>query len=165
MVWFRINIGRERNADPRWLIPLICRAGGITKAEIGTIRIDDRKTRFQIAADFADSFDHATRTAKKKEGHIVRETNEESNPTRAAEGTREPFEAARPADTDTATPSAARPSTKSKSGKPRWRDKDKPKSEGWAPRRRHTPPGTTGQASAATSQGNGKAKKKSRPQP
>ena len=55
-VWFRINIGRDRNADPRWLIPLICKAGGITKAEIGSIRIFDTDTRFQIAKDKADDF-------------------------------------------------------------------------------------------------------------
>ena len=24
-VWFRINIGRRQNADPRWILPLLCR--------------------------------------------------------------------------------------------------------------------------------------------
>ncbi len=47
--WFRMNIGRNRNADPRWLVPLICRRGHVTKREIGTIRISDRETRFEIA--------------------------------------------------------------------------------------------------------------------
>ena len=55
-VWFRINIGRDRNAEPRWMIPLICKAGGITKAEIGSIRIFDTDSRFQIAKDRADAF-------------------------------------------------------------------------------------------------------------
>lgn len=72
LVWFRLNIGRERNADPRWLLPLICQAGGITKAEIGTIKIFDRETRFEIAAEFADAFAHAVRTNKSKKGHISR---------------------------------------------------------------------------------------------
>ncbi|MEQ1669909.1 MAG: DEAD/DEAH box helicase, partial [Hyphomicrobium sp.] len=72
MVWFRLNIGRERNADPRWLLPLICRAGGVSKAEIGSIKIFDRDTRFQIVADFADQFDLSLRTNKPKEGHIAR---------------------------------------------------------------------------------------------
>ena len=35
-VWFRINVGRARNADPRWLIPLICRRGRVTRHEIGS---------------------------------------------------------------------------------------------------------------------------------
>jgi len=72
MVWFRLNIGRNRNADPRWILPIICKAGGITKSEIGSIKIHDRETRFQIAADHADRFEHTVRTSKHKEGHIVR---------------------------------------------------------------------------------------------
>ncbi len=72
MVWFRLNIGRERNADPRWLLPLICKAGGITKSEIGAIKIFDKDTRFQIVADHADQFADAARTNKQKEGNITR---------------------------------------------------------------------------------------------
>jgi ATP-dependent RNA helicase DeaD len=70
--WFQLNIGRERNADPRWLLPLICRAGDVTKSEIGLIKIDDRDTRFQILSEFADTFAEAVRTNKTKEGHISR---------------------------------------------------------------------------------------------
>ncbi len=72
MVWFRLNIGRERNADPRWLLPLICRAGDVTKAEIGAIKIFDRDTRFQIAAESAEQFELNARTNGSKEGHISR---------------------------------------------------------------------------------------------
>ncbi len=48
-VWYRMNVGRTRNADPRWLVPIICRRGGITNAEIGRIRIFEDDTRFEIA--------------------------------------------------------------------------------------------------------------------
>ncbi len=72
MVWFRIDIGRERNAEPRWLLPLLCRAGDVTKAEIGSIKIFDRDTRFQIAAEFADKFADAARGMKPNEGRISR---------------------------------------------------------------------------------------------
>jgi ATP-dependent RNA helicase DeaD len=72
MIWYHLNIGREKNADPRWLLPLICKAGGISKAEIGVIKIHDRETRFQIAADCAEQFDLSVRTNKNKEGHISR---------------------------------------------------------------------------------------------
>ena len=40
--WFKINAGKRHNADPRWLLPLICRRGQVTKNEVGTIRIFDR---------------------------------------------------------------------------------------------------------------------------
>ncbi|HEY6868621.1 MAG TPA: DEAD/DEAH box helicase, partial [Novosphingobium sp.] len=33
--WFRMDIGRRHNADPRWLLPLLCRRGHITRNEIG----------------------------------------------------------------------------------------------------------------------------------
>jgi ATP-dependent RNA helicase DeaD len=72
MVWFRLNIGRERNADPRWLLPLICRAGNITKREIGAIKIHDRDTRFEVAAEHAAAFAEAVKANPKKEGHISR---------------------------------------------------------------------------------------------
>jgi ATP-dependent RNA helicase DeaD len=72
MVWFRVDIGRERKADPRWLLPLLCRAGNVTKAEIGSIKIFDRDTRFEIAAEFADNFALAARAMKPNEGRISR---------------------------------------------------------------------------------------------
>ena len=72
MVWFRVDIGRERKADPRWLLPLLCRAGNVTKAEIGSIKIFDRDTRFQVAAKAADTFADAARSMKPNEGRISR---------------------------------------------------------------------------------------------
>ena len=54
--WFRVAVGRRDNADPKWLVPLICRAGQVTKAEIGSIRIFDTDTRFEIAGDAAAQF-------------------------------------------------------------------------------------------------------------
>ena len=48
IVWFRMDIGRRHNADPRWLLPLLCRRGHITRNEVGAIRIAQNETRFQI---------------------------------------------------------------------------------------------------------------------
>ncbi len=55
-VWFRIDVGRDDSADPRWLVPLLCRRGGITKAQIGKIRVLLHETRFEIAPDSAERF-------------------------------------------------------------------------------------------------------------
>jgi ATP-dependent RNA helicase DeaD len=55
-VWFAINIGRRQNADPRWILPLICRRGHVTKSEIGAIRIGAGETRFQVPRAIADRF-------------------------------------------------------------------------------------------------------------
>ena len=55
-VWFRCDVGRDRNADPRWLLPMLCRRGGIDRGDIGTIRIFDRESRFEVRADVAGRF-------------------------------------------------------------------------------------------------------------
>ena len=47
--WLEINLGRKQRAEPRWLVPLLCRVGDVTGADIGAIRIEDTATRFQIA--------------------------------------------------------------------------------------------------------------------
>jgi ATP-dependent RNA helicase DeaD len=55
-VWFRITVGRSNSADPKWLIPMICRLGHVTKKDIGQIRIFDRETKFEIAREAEAKF-------------------------------------------------------------------------------------------------------------
>jgi len=61
--WFQMPVGRQDNADPKWLIPLICRLGHVTKKDIGEIRIFDRETRFEIAPGVEERFREAVRNA------------------------------------------------------------------------------------------------------
>ncbi|NJC08471.1 ATP-dependent RNA helicase DeaD [Polymorphobacter fuscus] len=58
-VWFRMDVGRRLNADPRWLLPLICRRGHVTKNEIGAIRIGPEETMFEIPRGLANRFSEA----------------------------------------------------------------------------------------------------------
>ncbi|TMJ15093.1 MAG: DEAD/DEAH box helicase [Alphaproteobacteria bacterium] len=58
-VWFRMDIGRRQNADPRWLLPLLCRRGHITKNEVGAIRIAAGETMFEIPRSVAPRFAQA----------------------------------------------------------------------------------------------------------
>jgi ATP-dependent RNA helicase DeaD len=67
---FRMNIGRNDNADPRWMIPVICRRGGITKNEIGAIRIMDNETQFEIAGHAAENFAAEVRKPDTKDPNI-----------------------------------------------------------------------------------------------
>ena len=55
-VWFRMDVGRRHNADARWLLPLLCRRGHITKNEIGAIRIGPDETAFEIPRAVAPKF-------------------------------------------------------------------------------------------------------------
>ena len=57
MVWFSLNVGRSQKADPKWLLPLICRMGGVEKRDVGAIRIQDTETRFEITTARAEEFE------------------------------------------------------------------------------------------------------------
>jgi ATP-dependent RNA helicase DeaD len=72
VVWFRMNIGRRQNADPRWVLPLLCRRGHVTKGEIGAIRIGAGETMFQIPRAIAAKFQTAVkRTADADEAVLI----------------------------------------------------------------------------------------------
>lgn len=64
VVWFKIGVGRRQNAEPRWILPLICRRGHITRSEIGAIRIGQHESWFQVPrATVAKVADALLRTA------------------------------------------------------------------------------------------------------
>src|SRR5690554_252094 len=72
VVWFRMDIGRRQNADPRWILPLLCRRGHITRNEIGAIRIGANESYFQVPRAIAGKFASALeRTAGAEEGSDV----------------------------------------------------------------------------------------------
>jgi ATP-dependent RNA helicase DeaD len=48
--WFTLSLGRKHRAEPKWLLPMICKAGNITRDDVGAIKIFDEETRFQISA-------------------------------------------------------------------------------------------------------------------
>ncbi|WP_026608075.1 DEAD/DEAH box helicase [Methylocapsa acidiphila] len=56
VAWFRLDIGRKKNADPKWLLPMLCRKGNITKQNIGVIRIFEHETKFEVAESVAAQF-------------------------------------------------------------------------------------------------------------
>jgi ATP-dependent RNA helicase DeaD len=60
-VWFRIAVGRRQNAEPRWILPLLCRRGHITRNEIGAIKVGQTETHFQVPRAIADRFADALR--------------------------------------------------------------------------------------------------------
>jgi ATP-dependent RNA helicase DeaD len=61
--WFRINAGRRHNADPRWLLPVICRYGHVTRGDIGAIRIAANESYFQVTGRATRDFVKALRKA------------------------------------------------------------------------------------------------------
>jgi ATP-dependent RNA helicase DeaD len=55
-VWFSLSLGRKQRADPRWLLPMICKAGDVTKRDVGSIQILETETRFEIAGEKAGDY-------------------------------------------------------------------------------------------------------------
>jgi len=71
--WFRVNVGRNQNADPRWILPLLCRRGHVSRSEIGAIRVAASETLFEVAGAVAARFLAAVeRTAGDEDGVEIR---------------------------------------------------------------------------------------------
>ena len=58
-VWFSISIGRNDDAEPRTILPMICRMGDLTKDDVGAIRVQPSHTFVEILATSADKFTNA----------------------------------------------------------------------------------------------------------
>ncbi|MCA1829300.1 MAG: DEAD/DEAH box helicase [Myxococcales bacterium] len=69
-VWFRVNVGRSRNADPRWLLPILCRRGSVDRRQIGRIEIGADDTRFEVARAAAAHFRRAVAKPDRKDPNI-----------------------------------------------------------------------------------------------
>ncbi|MCW2395499.1 MULTISPECIES: DEAD/DEAH box helicase [unclassified Sphingobium] len=68
--WFRLNVGRNQNADPRWILPLLCRRGHISRTEIGAIRIAAQETLFEVAGGVAARFLDAVRRTASEDDEV-----------------------------------------------------------------------------------------------
>ncbi|MBO6789460.1 MAG: DEAD/DEAH box helicase [Dinoroseobacter sp.] len=49
--WFSLSLGRKDRAEPRWLLPMLCRNAGLSKDAIGAIRVQYQETFVEIARD------------------------------------------------------------------------------------------------------------------
>ncbi len=107
VVWFRMDIGRRQNADPRWILPLLCRRGHITKNEVGAIRIGANETYFQVPRAIAKKFNAALARTGAAEGDesSVRIEPSETAPHEQTRENREP----RPQSPSGPPPRKARP--------------------------------------------------------
>jgi ATP-dependent RNA helicase DeaD len=112
-VWFRMNVGRQGNADPKWILPLICRLGNVTKQDIGAIRIFDTETKFEISQTVLPGFTEAVRLSGETEIQIEPTTPAGYTPRQLA---KPPARHAKPARGAYEKP-GARPY---KAAKPRW---------------------------------------------
>jgi ATP-dependent RNA helicase DeaD len=70
-VRFRINLGADARAEAGWLLPLICRRGGVTRREIGAIRVVSAGfSEFEIAGQAANDFTLAAAQSDPRAPHV-----------------------------------------------------------------------------------------------
>lgn len=48
--WFSLSLGRKQRAEPRWLLPMLCRNAGLSKDDIGAIRVQYQETFIEVLA-------------------------------------------------------------------------------------------------------------------
>ncbi|MCW2284597.1 ATP-dependent RNA helicase DeaD [Rhodoblastus acidophilus] len=60
-VWVRLPVGRSKRAEPKWILPMLCKKGGLRREDIGAIRIFQDETKVEIAAGRAEDFLKAMR--------------------------------------------------------------------------------------------------------
>ncbi len=100
-VWFKLSVGRKQRAEPRWILPLVCKAGGVTSRDIGAIRIFDAESLFEVSAGAAEGFGHSLAGSGRGEESITitRINGQPERPAgraeapraRAAKGSRKPL--------------------------------------------------------------------------
>ncbi|KCV80782.1 DEAD/DEAH box helicase [Actibacterium atlanticum] len=54
--WFSLSVGQNDRAEPRWILPLLCRAGNLSKDSIGAIRVQQSETFVELTEDAVDGF-------------------------------------------------------------------------------------------------------------
>ncbi|ETX15126.1 DEAD/DEAH box helicase [Roseivivax halodurans JCM 10272] len=136
-VWFSLSVGRDDRAEPRWLLPILLRTGGLEKDAIGAIRVQKSETFVEVAeasapalvsALGADGVLEEGLTAKRLDGVP------DMGPSRP-EGGRPPAKHRKGDGPRTGGPDRGEDKPRAK----RW-DDDKPKSKRWddeKPRGRH----------------------------
>ncbi len=140
VVWFKMGIGRRQNAEPRWILPLICRRGHITRNEIGAIRIGPNESWFQvprtIAPKFIDTLKRTKNSEDEQDAILIEESAEgprveaRSNRKHQGAGVRaKPFNKGRGDKPRTSSKRGKNEGSKSASGKP-FADKNKPPFKG-----------------------------------
>jgi ATP-dependent RNA helicase DeaD len=70
-VVFVLHVGRKHRADPKWLLPMVCRRGDVSRSAIGAFRIGEETTEVDVRANVAE---HFARAAARKDSDDIRVT-------------------------------------------------------------------------------------------
>ena len=70
-VWFELSVGRDDTAEPRWLVAMLCKAGNLSKRDIGSIKIQPKVTYVEISEQTSNSLLKFVNDKKPIERHIM----------------------------------------------------------------------------------------------
>lgn len=70
-VWISLSVGHDMSAEPRWILPMLCGRGNITKRNIGAIKIQQKQTHVELTAEGAEAFFKAIGNSGKVEKNIT----------------------------------------------------------------------------------------------
>ena len=69
--WFELSVGRDDTAEPRWLVAMLCKAGKLSKRDIGSIKIQPKVTYVEISEQTSNSLLEYVNSKKPIERHIM----------------------------------------------------------------------------------------------
>ena len=67
---FQVSWGRERGADPRRLLAIACRRGGVDRTQVGSIRVSARSSTLEVSDDVAKQFEKAAQKSDPRDPHV-----------------------------------------------------------------------------------------------
>lgn len=67
---FQVSWGQERGADPRRLLAIACRRGGVERGQVGAIRVAARSSTIEISESAASRFEKATGKPDPRDPHV-----------------------------------------------------------------------------------------------
>jgi ATP-dependent RNA helicase DeaD len=47
--WFALSLGRREGAEPRWVLPMLCRTLNLGRSDVGAIRVQEEETFVEVA--------------------------------------------------------------------------------------------------------------------
>ena len=96
-IWFELSVGKDDTAEPRWLVAMLCKAGNLSKRDIGSIKIQPKVTFIEISEETSSTLKELAANKKPIERHIMVRllekppenfTSNRSNPNRIRKGGR-----------------------------------------------------------------------------
>ncbi|MGB3147133.1 MAG: DEAD/DEAH box helicase, partial [Paracoccaceae bacterium] len=69
--WFAMSIGRNDRAEPRWILPMLCRRGGIGRGDVGAIRVQESETWVEVLETAAKLLIKTVGPDRKLEGDVT----------------------------------------------------------------------------------------------